>query len=522
MTEKQTIIHLYRVNNYSIRKIAQTVGRSRNTVRRIVREYLGAIDTSTPNSSLDDYLCRRPAYRGDGRRPWVMTPEVCSAIDKMVAMNERRRAAGMRKQTMRARDMYESLVSSGYRGCYSNVTRYLRKRAELATLRPHEAFIRQSYEPGVGCEFDWGEIKLRINGVRTKFYMAVFTMCHSNHRMAYLYRHQDTLAFMESHRDYFRMIRGVPSVMIYDNMRTAVKSFAGSEKVPTDALSRMSTFYRFSFRFCNARRGNEKGHVERSVEVVRRKALVLDPGFRTVEEAQAHLKKVCDRLNGSEDIPSTSGRVKAVAEDLAALRPWEGDMGCFSISRYAVDKWSTISVNKCHYSVPDSLVGGHVDVKMYSERLEIFSEKGMVATHQRFHTNGGWSVKLEHYLGTFSRKPGSVAGSEAMRQVPADLRRLFASQFADCPKDFVSMLIYARDNGYGYGDIVRAYETLRSRGMRKVSGDQIKAMLGSSPDCTIREPAPAADSQERNILRGTESLLDSITEVMDAQKKKDI
>lgn len=517
MTEKQTIIHLYRVDNYSIRKIAQATGRSRNTVRRIIREYLCAMDSPTPGAALDEYLAKKPSYsKGSGRRPWVMTPELSAAIDSLVSVNERRRAAGMKKQSMLYRDMYEHLLASGFSLSYSTLTRYLRARAYKQQPRPHEAFIRQSYEPGMNCEFDWGEVKLYLDGKLTKFYMAVFTMCHSNHRLAYLYRHQDTLAFMESHRDYFRSVNGVPMVMIYDNMRTAVKAFTGSEKLPTDALSRMSAYYRYSFRFCNARKGNEKGYVERSVEIVRRKAFSFNVRFGTIGEAQTHLTGVCRRLNGQDADPPAEGRSRAVAEDLAALQPLEGDIGCFSINSYQVDKWSTVFINKCHYSVPDRLVGKRVDVKLFSEKIEIYDGGKMVATHQRFYTNGEWSVLLEHYLGTFMRKPGSVAGSEALRQVPAGIRKLFASQFSKCPKDFVSLLDYARNGGYGYDDILRAYGTLRSRGMKKVSGDQVKAMLGSSPDGSIRVPHTVRDSQEHGILKGTETLLDSITTVMGA------
>lgn len=83
MTEKQTIIHLYRVDNYSIRKIAQTMGRSRNTIRRVIREYLGVVSSPTPSATLDDFLAKKPSYRRSGRRPWVMTPEVCEAIDRI-------------------------------------------------------------------------------------------------------------------------------------------------------------------------------------------------------------------------------------------------------------------------------------------------------------------------------------------------------------------------------------------------------------------------------------------------------
>ena len=515
MTEKQTIIHLYRVDNYSIRKIAQTMGRSRNTIRRVIREYLGVVSSPTPGTTLDDFLAKKPSYRRSGRRPWVMTPEVCEAIDRLVKLNERRRASGMRKQVMLGRDMYGHLLAEGYRLSYSSMTDYLRKRSAKEQAHPREAFIRQAYEPGKSCEFDWGEVKLYLDGVQTRFFIAVFTLCHSNHRLAFLYRHQDTLAFMESHRDYFHMINGIPREMIYDNMRIAVKSFVGSEKVPTEALARMSCFYRFSFRFCNARKGNEKGHVERSVEIVRRKAFSFDVRFKSVESAQAHLSDVCARLNGEGSPSGTQGRIRAVAEDMNALQPWEGDMGCFSISSYLVDKWSTVAVVRCHYSVPDTLVGKRVDVKLFSERMEIYSEGKMVAEHQRFFTNGGWSVRLEHYLGTFMRKPGAIAGSEALRQVPTGIRKLFSSHFSECPKDFVAMLLYASEHGYGYNDILCAYDTLRTRGIRKVSADQIKAMLGSSSDGVVRAPQPPSDGQEHGILVRTESFLDSITRVME-------
>lgn len=136
-----------------------------------------------------------------------------------------------------------------------------------------KSFLRDDYIPGNVVEFDWGEVYLFIDGIKTKFYLAVFTLAHSNGRYAYLFRHQNMLAFMESHRNFFRDINGVPAMMVYDNMRVAIKEFVGNgEKKPTESLLRMSNFYCFSFRFCNVRAGWEKGHVERSVEYVRRKA----------------------------------------------------------------------------------------------------------------------------------------------------------------------------------------------------------------------------------------------------------
>ena len=42
-------------------------------------------------------------------------------------------------------------------------------------------------------------------------------------------------------------------MMVYDNMRVAVKSFVGGDKKPTEALMKMSGFYCFEYRFCNVR-----------------------------------------------------------------------------------------------------------------------------------------------------------------------------------------------------------------------------------------------------------------------------
>ena len=68
--------------------------------------------------------------------------------------------------------------------------------------------------------------------------MAVFALCHSEGRWAYLFRHQDNLAFMESHRNFFHDVHGVPHTMVYDNMKVAV-ILKPDGKHPTETLLRM-------------------------------------------------------------------------------------------------------------------------------------------------------------------------------------------------------------------------------------------------------------------------------------------
>jgi transposase len=128
--------------------------------------------------------------------------------------------------------------------------------------------------------------------------MAVFTSGYSNYRYACLFYRQDTLAFMESHVKFFAHAGGVYHQMVYDNMRVAVARFAGrNEKEPTQALANLKGHYQFHHRFCNSYRGNEKGHVERSVEYIRRKAFGFRDDFSSIGQAQAYLGKVVEKLN---------------------------------------------------------------------------------------------------------------------------------------------------------------------------------------------------------------------------------
>lgn len=143
-----------------------------------------------------------------------------------------------------------------------------------------------------------------------------------------------------------------------------------------------------------------------------------------------------------------------------------------------MDKWSTICMNCSHYSVPDTLVGKTVTVKIYSEKLVVLHGNDKVAVHERIYSRQkGWSVKLEHYLTTLQRKPGALTGSLALKQMPPGIQALFNKHFAGKARDFVFLLRYARDNNFSDNDIMEAYSSLSGRGVRSISADQIKAMM---------------------------------------------
>jgi hypothetical protein len=271
-------------------------------------------------------------------------------------------------------------------------------------------------------------------------------------------------------------------------MRVAVRKFVGiREKRPTEALSRMSAFYNFDFRFCNIRAGWEKGHVERSVEYVRRKAFCLPRAFASLSEAQEYLSAVCHTMDaevafGCGDVREKQFNVHA---DVCALLSKPGDIGCYEMEPYSVDKWSTVCVNGSHYSVPDKLVGKMVDVKKYSDFLIMTYDKQRVARHDRIRTGRGWSLQLEHCLDTLLRKPDALSGSVALQQVPQKIKQLFEKHFKDNPKEFIVVLQYALNNGFYYKDITDAAQRLYDKGLSQLSADQIKTGLHANTNVSF-------------------------------------
>ena len=456
MIERKDIISEYEQTG-SIRAVARNLGIHRKTVKNYVNEYLAA--KAGGDEALTAYLKSEPSYKVPQRDRTVLTDEVRSLIDTCLRDNEKKRQRGDRKLCMKASDIHVALGYAGFSVSYSSVCKYIRTTLGHAE-ETEECFIRQRYKPGWNCEFDWGEMYLTIDGRRTKLFMAVFTMAYSNYRSAFLFLHQDTQAFLEAHRLFFRELGHVPHCMVYDNMRVAVKSFVGG-KHPTDALIRLEAAYGFTHRFCNAHRGNEKGHVERSVEVVRRASFCRVDTFETLRAAQMQVVRACGDLNMPLNITEGSAEQKA-EEEWEHMLPLVREVGCFEQRDYTVDKYGTIVVGKVHYSVPDHLVGKKVTAILYGNAVKVWYRGKVVCEHERTPLNG-WKLDIMHYLSTMRRKPGAVAGSVALYMLRDDLKLIFEEHFSESPADFVILLQKTRDKGISLDDIVEAEKKIRRR-----------------------------------------------------------
>lgn len=504
-TNHQIILMFYR-EGLSLRKIAKKLKIHRDTVKARIDQYEAfkaspVADQDKPQSLANKYLQTGSAYNVASRQKRKLSEDMIAIIDRCLVDNEAKRLDGRMKQRLKKIDIHELILKAGHVIGYSVVCDYIRTKM----LSSQEAFIRQGYLEGSCCEFDWAEVKLKVDGHSRRYYLAVFTSAFSNYRYAMLFQHQDSLAFKEAHICFFEHIGGVYQQVVYDNMRVAIARFVGkTEKIPTGSLLQLSRWYRYQWRFCNIARGNEKGHVERSVEYIRRKVFAFKDSFSTFSEAQAYLLSRVAELNERAGTGQQHSTAAKLEQERKGLYNHPGRMECFAGDHYKVDKYATISFGTNRYSVPDHMIGKMVFAKIYSHSIKIYDSKNVICEHNRLYERFSWQINLNHYLVTLQRKPGAVAGSIALKQAPKWMQEMYLKHFVHEPRSFIELLQYCQLNDIGSEQINNCVTKLSTQFADVVSAAHVIALLGNQRPqdiIEIQQPDAIALQSLDNLLQ---------------------
>ena len=146
----------------------------------------------------------------------------------------------------------------GYRGGASQF------RAHVSRLRPRkpaEAYLRLRTLPGEQGQMDWGHFG-HLQAGRAKHALMAFVLVLSWSRQIFLrfYLNARTDAFLHGHAAAFETWGGVPRVLLYDNLRSAVLGRRGDTIQFNPSLLDLAAHYRFEPRPVALARGNEKDH----------------------------------------------------------------------------------------------------------------------------------------------------------------------------------------------------------------------------------------------------------------------
>jgi transposase len=347
---------------YSIRKITEITGHSRNTVRRKLKEKTPAPFTPGPRASkLDpykEYVKRRFLECG---------------------------LSGVR--------LLEEITPMGYTGSVDVVCRYVK------TLRPQavaaqKATVRFETPPGRQGQADWaycGRFPDTSGGV-VPIYAFVFVLGFSRALYVRFTTSMDVPTLIDCHQRAFEYLGGWPSEILYDNMKQV--KLGPNEWNPL--FLDFANHYGFTPKTHRIRRPRTKGKVERMVFYVKDNFL-NGRAFAGLDDLNAQATHWLDNTANAR-VHATTSRKPA---DLLAQ---EGLTPVQTVKAYKVYPTRTadveaegfVRIGGSRYSVPPAYVGRSVTVTLRERKVIIRSGDLIIAEHDEADRPGSSVAAKEH------------------------------------------------------------------------------------------------------------------------------
>ena len=465
IVDKLKIIGL-KEHGWSNRKIARELACNRKTVAIYWNEYLkqkALLFIEDANvKEVQEKITEPPKYSSENRPRRKFTQEIADELEKVLeAEKVKDKILGIHKQQLTKKQIHKAIVAKGFDISISTITNEV-NRIRNATK---ECFIRQEYELGDRLEYDFGEVKLEIDGVAKTYHMAVLSSPGGDFRWSYLYTNQKKDVFMDSHVQFFDMVGGAYHEVVYDNMKNVVTKFIGrNEKELNEDLIKMSIYYGFDINVTNCFSGNEKGYVESSVKILRNEIFATNYQFITLTAARQYMHSQLLKVN-------TNSRIEEEKKHLLSYKP---KLELATISQNDVNSYSFVHVDNNFYSVPEYLVGKQVLVKKYYDEIHIYANNNKVCQHKRVEGFKVMQVDIFHYLNTLTKKPGAIKNSLALKSIPI-LKAIFDTHYSKRPRKFIE--IFMENKALDIGEIIAIFEDKISNKAEVIAIDVVKTHL---------------------------------------------
>lgn len=385
------------IQGRSQRAAAKHFGVSRDTVAALLRE---------PAETGERRYTRRKA------RDAPVREQVLPYIEGWLQENTRLQRWAP-KQRWTAHRMWVELRGKGIQVAESTVRQLVRE-----CRRPTaQAFVPLAFAPGERGEFDFGHAVVILDGMRTevpylagrlRYSGAIFVECFPTER-------QD--CFFLGQRHAFEFWGGVPTSVVYDNLKPAVlRILAGHRRVEQEAFTHFRSVYRFEAVFANAAAGWEKGSVENLVGYARRNFLVPVPEVASLAELNRQLREACLADQGRTMAGRPTPIADLLATERAALVPLpERPLEIGVLREVVVRATGRVRFETNEYSVPTRYVGQRLTLQADPFRVRVAAGEVDVADHPRSYGREQVVEDFRHYVPVLLEKPFAVPFASALR-----------------------------------------------------------------------------------------------------------
>jgi transposase len=313
--------------------------------------------------------------------------------------------------------LHEMLRLRGYKGSAVQV----RRRIAQLGLRPQprrEAFLALRYLAGEQAQADWAHlVRLRVDGVLRPLYGFVISLSYSRAFHVHFALDQSSSSVLRAHIEAFEFFGGVPRVILYDNMKTAVVERVGDAARIHSRLLDLAAHYHFAPRLCQPRSPNQKGRVERRIRDIR-SSFMEARQFADLGDLRRQFVAWRDEVAYNRPWPQDSQLTvrQALDKERPALlglpsNPLEPE----DLRAIVAHKQPYVRVDSNRYSVPYKHVGEPLIVRIGAERIRILHNSEIVAEHRRCWGRGQVIEDPSHIEGLLHSKPGGAKSSTRAR-----------------------------------------------------------------------------------------------------------
>ena len=391
MDQVHVIRHKVLVEGESVRRVARTLGLSRNTVAKYLSE-------------------SEPARKARSQRP---APSRDLVRDRVAALLEQWRLRTTRKQRVTGSRLHRQLVEEGYLVGKTTVYEVLREYQR----RSSEVFIPLAYRPGELAQVDFFEVTVDVSGQRRAAWKFVMRLMWSGYDFVWLYERCDQLSFLDAHVRAFAHFGGVPQRCAYDNLSAAVHRRVGAFCVTrklTERFSALASHYLFEPCFTRPGEGHDKGGVEARGKGIRLQHLTPIPLGESLAEIAGGLLAEVTRHAGLRHDAQGRSTADRFGEEQACLRELPAvPFQARQVRTLHASSSATVMVDGATYSVPSRWARLQVTAYVGVEDIRLVC-RAEEEVHPR-RPAGTKSVRYRHYLPELARKP------QAVRQVAPEL-----------------------------------------------------------------------------------------------------
>ncbi|GAC1559563.1 MAG: hypothetical protein NVS2B9_21040 [Myxococcales bacterium] len=375
---------------------------------------------------------------------------------------------------------------------------YVRPLREARRALPAQVVVRFEGLPGELLQIDWGEqrrmkfSKPELAG-QTRYFFAA-RLKYSRWMWVRFTADMQSETLLRCLIACLVELGGVPWVVTSDNPKTiTVGRDAAQQPILHPAYQQLATEFGFHPSLCAPAAAQQKGAVENLVKFVKTNFLAGRAFYDEADLAQecaAWLRRVNEARpsDATEELP-----IARLAEERPHLKPLPvtaADYGVFDSVLVSRESLVTIATNR--YSVPVADVGQALTARIHPERVALYRDATLVASHPRCHGRRQRIVDPEHYEPVFAHKPRArtmvyrdwliAQGPDAATYV----RRLCQRRYQDMDQQLADLYALARALGS------ERFLTLVARALEQEAiGVEY---LQASP------PTPAAAEQPRAVL----------------------